>query len=148
MLGVNYQSLMAHLLIIGRARKMKMYLGSINDKVWDVVENEFVVIDPTNLTDNDKINKQCNTMTLNTIYNGIDSMVFEQIKDLKKASEVWVRLEETYDGTSTLKSANLYMLKDKLSNFKMKDNKSILEIFYRLQVIINNLKSLGEKGEG
>ena len=80
-------------------RKMKMYLGSINDKVWDVVENEFVIIDPTNLTDNDKINKQCNTTTLNTIYNGIDSKVSEQIKDLEKASEVWVRLEETYEGT-------------------------------------------------
>ena len=78
-------------------RKMKMYLGSINDKVWDVVENEFVIIDPTNLIDNDKINKQWNTMALNTIYNGIDSKVFEQIKDLKKASEVWVRLEETYE---------------------------------------------------
>ena len=56
-------------------RKMKMYLGSINDKVWDVVENEFVIIDPTNHTDNDKINKQCNTMALNIIYNGIDSSV-------------------------------------------------------------------------
>ena len=53
-----------------------------------MVENEFVIIDPTNLTDNDKINKQCNTMALNTIYNGIDSKVFEQIKDLEKASEV------------------------------------------------------------
>ena len=37
------------------------------------------------------------------------------------------------------------MLKDKLSNFKMKDDESIPEIFYRLQVIINDLKSLGEK---
>jgi hypothetical protein len=37
------------------------------------------------------------------------------------------------------------MLKDKLSNFKMKDNESIPEMFYRLQVIINDLKSLGEK---
>jgi hypothetical protein len=69
-------------------RKIKMYLGSINDKVCDVVENEFVILDPTNLTDNDKINKQCNIMVLNTIYNGIDSKVFEQIKDLKKANEV------------------------------------------------------------
>jgi hypothetical protein len=75
-----------------------MYLGSINDNVWDVVEKEFVILDPTNLTDNDKINKQHNTMALNTIYNGIDSKVFEQIKDLEKASEVWVRLEETYVG--------------------------------------------------
>ena len=124
---------------------MKMYLGSINDKVWDMVENEFVILDPTNLTDNNKINKQCNTMALNTIYNGIDLKVFEQIKDLEKASEVWVRLEETYEGTSMVKSAKLYMLKDKLSNFKMKDDESILEMFYRLQVIINDLKSLGEK---
>ena len=76
-------------------RKIKMYLGSINDKVRDVVENEFVIIDPTNLIGNDKINKQCNTMALNTIYNGIDSKVFEQIKDLERTSEVWKRLEET-----------------------------------------------------
>ncbi|XP_066343990.1 uncharacterized protein [Miscanthus floridulus] len=37
------------------------------------------------------------------------------------------------------------MLKGKLSNFKMKDDESIPEMFYRLQVIINDLKNLGEK---
>jgi hypothetical protein len=56
-----------------------------------------------------------------------------------------VRLEETYESTSTVKSAKLYMLKDKLFNFKMKDDESILKIFYGLQVIINDIKSLGEK---
>jgi hypothetical protein len=127
-----------------RKRKMKIFLSSINDKVWDRIENEFVLIDPTYLTNNDKINKQCNTIALNTIYNGIDSKVFEQIKDIK-ASEVWVRLEETYKGTSTIKSAKLYTLKDKLSNFKMKDDEFIPEMFYRFQVIINDLKSLDEK---
>ena len=55
------------------------------------------------------------------------------------------RLEETYEVTTMVKSAKLYMLKDKLSNFKMKDDESILEMFYRLQVIINDLKGLGEK---
>jgi hypothetical protein len=84
------------------------------------------------------------TMALNTIY-CIDSKAFEQIKDLEKTSEVLVRLEETYEGTSTVKSVKLYMLKDKLSNFKMKDDEFILEMFYRLQVIINDLKSLGKK---
>ena len=53
-------------------RKMKMYLGSINDQVWDVTEIDFVILDPNNVTNNDKANKQCNTMTLNTIYNAID----------------------------------------------------------------------------
>jgi hypothetical protein len=53
-------------------------------------------------------------MALNTIYNGIDAKVFEQIKDLEKASEVWTRLEETYEGTTTVKSAKLYMLQESI----------------------------------
>ena len=71
-----------------------------------MIENDFVILDPTNLTNQDKANKQCNTMALNTIYNAIDSKVFEQIKDCDRASEVWKRLEETYEGTSAVKSAN------------------------------------------
>ena len=84
-------------------------------------------------------------MALNTIYNAIDSKVFEQIKDLDRASEVWKRLEETYEGTPAVKSAKLYILKDKLTSFKMKDDESILEMFHRLQVIVNDLKALEEK---
>jgi hypothetical protein len=36
------------------------------------------------------------------------------------------------------------MLKDKFASFKMKDDESIPEMFYRLQIIVNDLKSLGE----
>jgi hypothetical protein len=125
-------------------RKIRMYLGSINDKVWDVVENEYVILDPDHLTDQDRINKQYNVMAPNTIYNGIDSKVFEQVKDLENASEVWVRLEETYERTTTVKSAKMYMLKNQLTNFKMKDDETISKMFYRMQVIISDLKSLGE----
>ena len=122
-----------------------MYLGSINDQVWDVTENDYVIIDPTNLANNDKANKQGNTMALNTTYNAIDSKVFEQIKDCERASEAWKRLEETYEGTPAVKSDKLYILKDKLTSFKMKDDESIPEMFHRVQVIVNDLKALGEK---
>jgi hypothetical protein len=125
-------------------RKMKIYLGSINDQVWDVIESDYVILDPDHLTNIDKANKQCNTMALNTIHNAIDSKVFEQIKDCERASEVWKRLEDTYEGTLTVKSAKLYIFKDKLTSFKMKDDESILEMFHRLQVIVNDLKALGE----
>ena len=126
-------------------RKMKMNLGSINDQVWDVTESDFVILDPDNLTNNDKANKQCNTMAFNTIHNAIDSKVFEQIKDCERASEVWKRLDETYEGTPVMKSAKLYILKDKLTSFKMKDDESIPEMFHRLQVIVNDLRAFGEK---
>jgi hypothetical protein len=48
-------------------------------------------------------------MALNTIYNAIDSKVFEQIKDFDRTSEVWKRLKETYEGTPAVKSAKLYI---------------------------------------
>ena len=54
-------------------------------------------------------------------------------------------IEETYEGTPAVKSAKLYILKDKLTSLKMKDDESIPEMFHRLQVIINDLKALGEK---
>jgi hypothetical protein len=97
-----------------------------------------MILDPDNLTNNDKANKQCNTLALNTIYNAIDFKVFEQIKDCERASGVWKRLEETYEGTPAVKSAKLYILRDKLTSFKMKDDESITEIFHRLQVIVND----------
>jgi len=46
-------------------RKMKMYLGSINDRVWEVIENDFVILDPAKPTDNERANKYYNTMALN-----------------------------------------------------------------------------------
>ena len=80
-------------------RKMRMYLSSINDQVREVTENDYAIIDPDNPTNQDKSNKQCNIMALNTLYNAIDPKVFEQIKDCERANEVWKRLEETYEGT-------------------------------------------------
>jgi hypothetical protein len=43
-----------------------------------------------------------------------------------------------------VKSVKLYMFKDKFASFKIKDDESIPEMFYRLQVIVNDLKGLGE----
>jgi hypothetical protein len=34
-------------------RNMKMYLGSINDQVWDVTGCDYAIIDPHNLTVDD-----------------------------------------------------------------------------------------------
>ena len=99
-------------------RKMKMYLGSINDKVWNVTKSDYVIPDPTNPTPKELENKQCSTIALNTSYNAIDSKVFEQIMDLNRASEVWKRLEETYEGTPVVKTAKLYILKDKLTKLQ------------------------------
>jgi hypothetical protein len=124
---------------------MTMYLSSIHERVLQVTENDFAIIDPDHLTDKDRENRTYNRMALNTLYNGIDTKVFEDIKDLELMNEVWTRLSETYEGTKVMKSAKLYGLKSEFENFKMKEEETILEMFHRLQVIVNDLKSLGDK---
>ena len=93
-------------------------MGSIHEQVWDVTETDYVILDSRNLTPIDKANKQCNTMALNTLYNGMDPKVFEDIKDLEKANEVWEKLSETYEGTKVVKSAKMYILKSELRTLR------------------------------
>ena len=44
-----------------------------------------------------------------------------------------------------VKGAKAYILKEKFASFKMKEDKSMPEMFHRLQVFVNDLKALGEK---
>ena len=54
-------------------------------------------------------------------------------------------LEESFEGTQAVKGAKAYILKEKFTSFKMKDDESVPEMFHRLQVLINDLKALGEE---
>ena len=48
-----------------------------------------------------------------------------------------------HEGTSTVKEAKLYVLKEKFSEFVMKKDESVPEMFNRLNDIVNELKGLG-----
>jgi hypothetical protein len=41
-------------------------------------------------------------------------------------------LEESFEGTQAMKAARTYILKEKFASFKMKDDESVLEMFYWL----------------
>jgi hypothetical protein len=87
---------------------------------------------------------QNNNIALSTIYDVIDERTFEQIKNLKMAHDAWKKLEESFEGTQAVKGAKAYILK-KFASFKMKDDKRVSEMFHRLQVLVNDLKELGEE---
>ena len=53
-------------------------------------------------------------------------------------------MEESFEGTQAVKVAKAYILKEKFASFKMEDE-SVPEMFHMLQVLVNNLKALGEE---
>ena len=54
-------------------------------------------------------------------------------------------MEESFEGTQAMKRAKAYILKEKFASFKMKEDESVPEMFHRLQVLVNDLKALGEE---
>jgi hypothetical protein len=67
------------------------------------------------------------------------------VKNIEIAHDVWAKLEETFEGTEGTKTAKAYILQKKFSSFKMQEDKSVPKMFHRLQVIMNELKALGEE---
>lgn len=86
---------------------MGRHLKSMNRKVWEVVEKDFVVLDPNDPTPREEEKLQLNDIVFSMIYNAVDQKVFEQIKDLESAFEVWKILEDSYESTLAIKDVKL-----------------------------------------
>ena len=56
-------------------------------------------------------------------------------------------MEESFEGTQAVNGAKAYILKEKFASFKMKKDESVPDMFHRMEVIVNDLKALGEKIE-
>ena len=54
-------------------------------------------------------------------------------------------MEESFEGTTAMKGAKAYILKKKFASFKMKKDESVPDMFHWMEVLVNDLKALGEK---
>jgi len=123
--------------------RMMVHLKAMGKKIWNIVENGFVVLDDKDLTSADEENILLNDQAMNVIYGALDIGEFNRIKNLGTAYEIWNKLMEIHEGTSTVKEAKLYVCKSKFSDFKMKDDESVSDMFNRMNDIVNELKGLG-----
>ena len=128
--------------------KMTTYIKLINRRVSKVVETKIQIADLENPTVAEEVLVQNNDIALSAIHDALDERTFEQIRNIERAHEAWKKLEESFEGTQAMKCAKAYILKEKFASFKMKEDESVPEMFYRLQVLVNDLKALGEESEG
>ena len=126
---------------------MTTHIKSINRKIWQVVETKFEDANPNAPTAAEEEKLQNNDIALSVIHDAINQRVFEQIKNIEMAHDAWVKLEESYEGTQAVKGAKAYILKEKFASFKMKEDESVPDMFHRMEVLVNDLKALGEKVE-
>ena len=126
---------------------MQAHIKSLNRKIWQVVEKDFVVLDIEDPTPREEELLQLNDIAVNALYESLEEKVFEHVKDKERAHDIWKHLEETYEGTNAVKGAKLYILRGKWKSFKMDEDETVPEMFHRLSVIVSDLRSLGDKIE-
>ena len=122
---------------------MSVHLKAMSRKIWRIVNDGYVILDEKNLTAQDEENQLHNDQAVNVLFSALDVSEFNRVKSLTNANEIWKKIMEIYEGTSTVKEAKLYVLKGKFSEFAMKKDESVAEMFNWLNAIVNELKGLG-----
>jgi len=123
--------------------RMSAHLKAMSRKLWRVVNDGYVILDAKNSTPVDKENEVLNDQGVNVLFSALDVSEFNRVKSLKNSNEIWKKLMRIHEGTSSVKEAKLYVLKGKFSEFAMKKDESVPEMFNWLNDIVNELKGLG-----
>ena len=92
--------------------RMRAFLCSIDDSVWNAIEIGWTRPEATKLTwDKAALAEaNANSKALNAIFCGILSDEFHQISHVTIAKEAWEILETTYEGTKKVKDTKLQIL--------------------------------------
>ena len=112
-----------------------------------MVETKIEIANEEAPTTAEEVLLQNNDIALSAIHDALDERIFEQIKNIEMAHDAWKKFEESFEGTKAMKGAKAYILKEKFASFKMKEDESVPDMFHRMEVLVNDLKALGEKVE-
>jgi hypothetical protein len=69
--------------------------------------------------------------------------IFSPVFTLKSANEIWLKLHELHDGTSNVREKKHCLVLNDYNSFTIKDNELVRHMYSRLNLIINELNSIG-----
>jgi hypothetical protein len=77
------------------------------------------------------------------LYESLSMDIFNQVLTLKTANEIWLKLHELHDDTSNVREQKHCLFLNEYNSFAMKDNELVRYMYSRLNLIINELNSIG-----
>jgi hypothetical protein len=69
--------------------------------------------------------------------------IFNQVFPLKTANEIWLKLHELHHSTSNVHEQKHCLVLNENNSFVMKDNELVRDMYSCLNLIINELNSIG-----
>ena len=129
--------------------RMRAFLCSIDESVWDAVENGWTRPEAAKSTwDKAALAAfNANSKALNAIFCGVSPDKFHRIPHITVAKEAWEILETTYKGTKKVKDTKLQMLTTRFKELKMSEDESFDSFYGKLNEVVVCKFNLGEKTE-
>jgi hypothetical protein len=84
-----------------------------------------------------------NYKTLNLITTALGRNVYDMVAHLKMADDVWLKLYNTYEGSSEIKSSRRDTYNRQYQTFSQKPGESLDDCFARFESIVSSLRSCG-----
>ena len=127
--------------------RMRAFLCSIDESVWDAVEIGWTRPEATkSIWDKAALAAaNANSKVLNAIFCGVSPDEFHRISHITIAKEAWQILETTYEGTKKVKDTKFQMLTTRFEELKMSEDESFDSFYGKLNEVVIGKLNLGEK---
>ena len=126
--------------------RMRAFLCSIDDSVWDAIEIGWTRLEATKSTW-DLAAANANSKALNVVFCDVSPDEFHRISHVTIAKEAWQILEMTYEGTKKVKDTKLKMLTTCFKELKMSEDELFDSFYGKLNEVVIGKFNLGEKTE-
>ena len=127
--------------------RMRAFLCSIDEVVWDAVEIGWTNSEAAKSTwDKAALAaSNANSKALNAIFYGVSPYELHQISHITIAKEAWQILEITYEGTKKVKDTKLQILTTRFKELRMSEDESFDSFYSKLNEVVIDKFNLGEK---
>ena len=125
---------------------MKVFLQSLDEKVWQAVEIGWTKPKeaPADWDDAKIKAANFNSRALNALFSAVTNEDCKKISSTETAKEAWTVLQTTYEGTEVVKDSKFQRPTTSFEEIKMEEDESFDEFYAKLKDIENSAFNLRE----
>jgi hypothetical protein len=112
--------------------------------IWEIVQQAYVILDTLDHATQGELQRyENNYMALNLITTVLGRNVYDRVAHLEMAYDICLKLCNTYEGSSEIKSSRKDTYNRQYQTFSQKPGETLDDCFARFESIVSSLRSCG-----
>jgi hypothetical protein len=124
--------------------RTRNYLLSQGRAIWEIIQEAYVIPATLDHVIQGELQRyENNYKALNLITTALGKKVYDRVSHLETAHDVWLKLCNTYEGSSKIKLSHKDTYNRQYQTFFQKPDESLDDCFARFESIVSSLRSCG-----